>query len=96
MRLEDLQPGAMVRGILPEAAVRVESVQWHGSNALTLVYRTLEGRVADQLLYRENEADLDLVEEGRPWSFDGDGALFRLVAEAHRIQLAHLFDPLLA
>ena len=33
---------------------------------------------------------------GRPWSFDGDGALFRLVSEAHRIQLAYLFDPLLA
>ena len=33
---------------------------------------------------------------GRPWSFDGDGALFRLVSEAQRIRLAHLFDPLLA
>jgi SNF2 family DNA or RNA helicase len=36
------------------------------------------------------------VEQGRPWSFDGDGALFRLVSEAHRIRLAHLFDPVLA
>ena len=27
---------------------------------------------------------------------DGDGALFRLVSEARRIRLAHLFDPLLA
>ncbi|MCR4340230.1 MAG: DEAD/DEAH box helicase, partial [Gemmatimonadaceae bacterium] len=33
---------------------------------------------------------------GKPWSFDGDGKLFRLVAEAHRIRLAHLFDPVLA
>jgi SNF2 family DNA or RNA helicase len=31
-----------------------------------------------------------------PWSFDGDGALFRLVSEAQRIRLAHLFDPVLA
>jgi len=38
----------------------------------------------------------EIVEIGRPWRFDGDGALFRLVAEAHRIRLAHLFDPLLA
>jgi hypothetical protein len=30
------------------------------------------------------------VEHGRPWSFDGDGHLFRLVSEAHRIRLAHL------
>ena len=32
----------------------------------------------------------------RPWSFTGDGALFRLVSEAQRIRLAHLFDPVLA
>jgi superfamily II DNA or RNA helicase len=37
-----------------------------------------------------------VVEQGRPWSFDGDGHLFRLVSEAHRIRLAHLFDPVLA
>src|SRR5690606_1192789 len=39
---------------------------------------------------------LELVQEGRPWSFDADGALFRLVSEAQRIRLAHLFDPVLA
>ena len=38
----------------------------------------------------------EVVEHGRPWSFDGDGHLFRLVSEAHRIRLAHLFDPVLA
>ncbi len=31
----------------------------------------------------------------RPY-FDGYGSLFRLVSEAHRIRLAHLFDPVLA
>ena len=32
----------------------------------------------------------------RPWSFDGDGELFRLASEALRIRLAHLFDAALA
>jgi hypothetical protein len=45
-------------------------------------------------LYRDREADLQIVEAGRPWSFDGDGSLFRLVSEAQRIRLAHLFEPL--
>ena len=31
-----------------------------------------------------------------PGAFDGDGGLFRLVAEAHRIRLGYLFDPVLA
>ncbi len=96
MRLEDLQPDATVRGILPDAAVTVISVQWHGSDALTLVYRRPTGRVADEILYRHDESRLEIVEAGRPWSFDGDGASFRLVSEAHRIRLAHLFDPVLA
>lgn len=45
------------------------------------------------LLYRDDEPRLELVEYGRPWGCDGDGALFRLVSEAQRIRLAYLFDP---
>src|SRR5215210_5242953 len=95
-KLEELTPNAAIRGILPDAAVTAVSVTWHGSDALTLVYRGPDGRVADEILYRHDEPRLQVVEAGRPWSFDGDGALFRLVAEAHRIRLAHLFDPVLA
>jgi superfamily II DNA or RNA helicase len=95
-RLEDLQPTASVRGILPEQIVTVVSVQWFGSEALELTYKGPSGRVANELLYRHDEPRLQVVEHGRPWSFDGDGHLFRLVSEAHRIRLAHLFDPVLA
>ncbi|MCC7134738.1 MAG: DUF3883 domain-containing protein [Gemmatimonadales bacterium] len=74
----------------------VVTTQWFGSDALELTYKDPAGRVANQLLYRHDEPRFELVEQGRPWSFDGDGALFRLVSEAHRIRLAHLFDPVLA
>src|SRR5688572_27703346 len=96
MKLEGLQPDATVRGIMPDALVTVVSAEWHGSDALTLVYRGPNGRVADEILYRHDESRLEIVVAGRPWSFDGEGGLFRLVAEAHRIRLAHLFDPVLA
>lgn len=95
-RLEDLQPTAAVRGILPDQVVTVVSVQWFGSEALELTYKGPSGRVANELLYRHDEPRLQVLEHGRPWSFDGDGYLFRLVSEAHRIRLAHLFDPVLA
>ncbi len=95
-RLEDIQPTAAVRGILPDEIVTVVSVQWFGSEALELTYKGASGRVANELLYRHDEPRLQVVEHGRPWSFDGDGHLFRLVSEAHRIRLAHLFDPVLA
>src|SRR6478609_1335603 len=95
-KLEDLRTNAAVKGILPDALVTVVSTQWFGSAALELTYKTPTGKVANELLYRDDEARLELVEQGRPWSFDGDGALFRLVSEAQRIRLAHLFDPVLA
>jgi hypothetical protein len=94
--LEDLQPTAAVLGILPDQIVTVVSIQWFGSEALELTYKTASGRVANELLYRHDESRLEIVEHGRPWSFDGEGHLFRLVSEAHRIRLAHLFDPVLA
>jgi SNF2 family DNA or RNA helicase len=95
-KLEDLTPNAAIRGILPDALVSVVSVQWFGSEALELTYKTPAGKVANELLYRHDEPRIEVVKQGRPWSFDGDGALFRLVSEAHRIRLAHLFDPVLA
>lgn len=96
MTLEDLQPNTVLRGIVPDAQVTVISVQWFGSDALELTYKTADGKVAQEILYRDSEPQLELVELGRPWSFDGDGALFRLVSEAHRIRLAYLFDPVMA
>ncbi|MDZ4722311.1 MAG: helicase-related protein [candidate division Zixibacteria bacterium] len=96
MKLEQLQQHAAIRGIVPDATVVVVNVQWYGSEALELTYKTSTGKVANELLYRHDEPRLELVEHGRPWSFDGDGALFRLVSEAQRIRLAHLFDPVLA
>ena len=95
-KLEDLRPNATVRGIVQDCLVTVVNVQWFGSTAIELTYKTPNGKVANELLYRHDEPRLEIVEVGRPWSFDGDGANFRLVSEAHRIRLAHLFDPVLA
>ena len=95
-RLEDLTPNAAIRGILPDQIVTVVNAQWFGSEALELTYKGPSGKVANELLYRYDEPRIELVEFGRPWSFDGEGELFRLVSEAHRIRLAHLFDPVLA
>src|SRR5919204_3477903 len=95
-RLEDLTRGAAVKGIVPEGLVTVVDVKWHGSAVAELTYKDASGRLGSELLYRDREPTIDIAAAGRPWSFDGDGALFRLVSEAYRIRLAYLFDPLLA
>ena len=94
--LEDIGPGAMVEGIVPEQSVQVLSVEWIGNQAINLIYREPSGSVSETTLWRDDEPRLGISERGQSWSFDGDGALFRLVTEASRIELAHHFDPYLA
>ncbi len=96
MKLENLTTNASVRGILAGSLVTVVNVKWFGDSAVELTYKDPSGAVANELLYRDDESRIEIVEQGRPWSFDGDGARFRLVSEAQRISLAHLFDPVLA
>ncbi len=95
-QLEDLTRGTTVKGILPTHNVTVIDAKWHGSDVVELTYKDANGQPHTEILFRDREPTLEIVTEGRPWSFDGDGALLRLVSEAHRIRLAHLFDPLLA
>src|ERR1700736_1297176 len=95
-KLEDLKRGATVKGIVPDCLVTVVDVKWYGSAAVELTYKDPAGKPSVVLLYRDREPTLEIGETGRPWSFDGDGRMFRLVSEAQRINLAHLFDPLLA
>lgn len=94
--LEALKPGLQVRGIIPYQPVTIIDVKWHGSSAVELVYKRADGQPGAQLLFRQDEASLELVTAERTWPFSADGDLFRLVAEAFRIHLAHLFDPVLA
>lgn len=95
-RLEELKRGVTVKGILPDGFITVVDVSWIGSVAIELTYKDSKGKLANELIYRDREGDLEILESGKPWSFDGDPDLFRLVSEAHRIRLAYLFDPLLA
>lgn len=95
-QLEELTRGAAVRGILPDGLVTISDVRWIGTVAIEVTYKDSNGRLGSELLYRDREETLEVVESGRPWSFDGDPELFRLLSEANRIRLAYLFDPMLA
>lgn len=95
-RLEDITKDATVSGIVANCAVKIVDAKPIGSNALKVVYETPDGTTDQEILYRDREPTLELMETGRPWSFTGDGGIFRLVSEALRIQLAYLLDPVLA
>ena len=95
-KLEALTVGSRVNGIISTGSVTIQSAKWFGSAVLEVIYKTDNGSIGNTMLYRENENELEVVEQNLPWSFDADGALLRLVSEAYRINLAHIFDPYLA
>ena len=92
--LEDLTTGTRVTSLTASGTATVESAQWIGEQGLKVIFRDADGHLGDRFVYRDDEPSLELVEMGRPWSFDGDGDLLRLVSEAYRINLAWLFDPI--
>ena len=94
--LEDIKKNAAISGIEPGQVVRVVTTEPVGDNALTVYYKKSDGQLCERMLFRTDEANLSLAEAGRPWAFDAPGEDFKLAAEAWRINLAHLFDPMMA
>lgn len=95
MRFDELRPGSRILGLEGATQAEIIEVNRFGVGALNIVYRA-NGKVGERLVYQGEEAAFELVEEGRAYGFDGDGAMLRLSLEAQRIRLAHLFDPYLA
>jgi len=95
-RLEDLKEGATVKDIRPDGPITVINVKWHGDAVVELTYKDASGKPGNDLLFRDREAMLEIMEPGHSWSFDADAGMLRLVSEAYRIGMAYLFDPLLA
>ena len=96
VKLENINKDSILSGIVQGYSVRIVSVESIGEDAVTVYYRDSEGKLGERMLFRADEPNLEEVKAGRPWSFDANPKDFKLAAEASRIHLAHLFDPLMA
>lgn len=57
-KLEELSPGTLVEGIVPDASAEVINVRWYGDASIELTYKiATTGGVSNVLLYRENEEE---------------------------------------
>jgi SNF2 family DNA or RNA helicase len=96
IRLEDITAGVALTGLEPATIGSVVSVVRIADGAVQVIYRTPDGQLKERLLNRTDEANISHAIVERPWSFDGDGETFKLTVEARRIDLAFLFDPMMA
>ncbi len=94
--LKDISPGLALTGLEPATIGIVVAVVPIGEAAVQVIYKTPDGTLKDRLLNRADEPNISIATAERPWSFDGDGNAFKLAVEAKRIDLAFLFDPMMA
>ncbi len=95
MLLEELKPGLRIDGLIPSQVITVIFAQWHGTDALELTYKTNDGALGQQVVFRKDQDNLTVAQTGSR-AFDANATDFKMVAEAQRITLAGLFDPMLA
>ncbi|ADU01205.1 hypothetical protein Mspyr1_46590 [Mycolicibacterium gilvum Spyr1] len=95
MLLEELKPGLRIDGLIPAQVITVIFAQWHGTDALELTYKTNDGALGQQVIFRKDQDNLTVAQTGSR-AFDANATDFKMVAEAQRITLAGLFDPMLA
>jgi hypothetical protein len=90
----DLQPGVLLSGVRPGLVTVVAATPL--GESVNLVFRDGAGEYGDRLLYPAHLAALVIQAPQSRWSFDADGVEFRLAAEAQRIRMAGIHDPMLA
>ena len=96
LRLEDLKTGLALVGLEPSEIATIAAVVPIGDDSIQVFYRTPDGQTKERLLGRGDEENISIATSESPWSFDGDGESFKLAVEAKRIDLAFLFDPMMA
>ena len=92
----DVKAGLSLRGLIAAQVVQLVSVTPVTPEILSVVLKDARGVFSERLLYPDDLQDCEVVAPAQSTQFDGDATKLRLVTEALRIRLAHLFDPYMA
>ena len=95
-KLENITKGTYLKGVIPNQMVEVIDAVWYGSDVIEITFKDSLGNPNNEILYRDNEPNLEIVTASAPWSFNASSEKFKLVSEAYRIRLAYIFDPMMA
>jgi SNF2 family DNA or RNA helicase len=91
-----LSVGATVTGLAGQIPAKIISVDRLTDDSASVAYRTEDGVLAEKIVFADMLPHLKAVTPGSAFTFDASSQAFLLAAEARRMRLAHLFDPLAA
>lgn len=91
-----LTVGATVNGLAGPVPAKILSVDRLTDDSASVAYRTEEGGLGEKIVFADMLPHLKAVKPGSAFTFDASSDAFLLAAEARRMRLAHLFDPLSA
>lgn len=92
--ITEIKPGVIITGIGNSPVVVIAAQNYGGS--LIITYKDAEGTLGSNVFSPAQIDKLEVTSDQLRWTFKADGNDMRLVSEAYRIHLAHLFDPYLA
>lgn len=93
--MTDLNSGDIVSGLEPDEHVEIRQIKPFGAKTLIEGVTVTSRREIRRPLSAEELARLTKV-RGSEYTFDGEAGAFMLGVEAHRIRIAHQYDPLFA
>jgi superfamily II DNA or RNA helicase len=94
--LEEIKVGSSLTGLEPGTVVSIVANNPIGTEGAQIIYKLPDGTLRERFVGSADIHNLAVATAERPWSFDGDGDAFKLAVEAKRIDLAFLFDPMMA
>ena len=90
-----LRVGASVTGLAGQEPVKIVAVERLTDDSANVAFRTEVG-VVEKIVFADALSQIRLAKSGLAFRFDAEPRAFLLAAEARRMRLAHLFDPLAA
>lgn len=96
LEFKDVQPGVSLEGVEPSLVVTVAAVVPLPPDSIQVIYRLPNGALRERLIGKADAGQIKVATTTRPWSFNGNGEAYQFSAEAKRIDLAFLFDPMMA
>lgn len=92
---DEISKGMRLTGVTADGTVEVVDLDVKGESTAVLTFRGSEGVLGERIITSDDLARLEVASQRR-WSFDANGADFRLASEARRMRNAHLADPFAA